>query len=283
MITIQPYQKVNAVELNMTRDMVIHTLGNPDKQVAGPNQSARLFWGEMEIEFQGNNLRSVAFDSKSELLLDGNRVSLFDTDTLQKENPHYQDNTYLFPKWGLMVYNVDNYQNGFEVRFFSPLFKDEFSTEKMSSVRYTDIHRKLSDPHPLFTIKPFHAVGPLVFGMNPKEVESLIGKPLDTITIRGELREKRKNINTVYNNTGKLIQVSFESFNGIFYEGVDISQTGHLTSLFTDKEAFINRSYTIFFDIGVAFQNFDKKGIKTIVVFNEEKVSFWKNLHMPIF
>src|SRR5690606_13665116 len=118
----------------MTRDMVIHTLGNPDKQVAGPNQSARLFWGEMEIEFQGNNLRSVAFDSKSELLLDGNRVSLFDTDTLQKENPHYQDNTYLFPKWGLMVYNVDNYQNGFEVRFFSPLFKDEFSTEKMSSV-----------------------------------------------------------------------------------------------------------------------------------------------------
>lgn len=283
MITLQPYQQVNDIELDMAYEAVIKKLGNPDNRLTGPNNAARLFWGDMEIEFQNSSIRSIAFNDKSKLVIGENAVSIFDIPTLQKENPYYYDNTYFFPKWGIMVYNVDDYQNGFEVRFFSSLFKDEFSKNDITSTQYSDVHRKLDDPHPFFIIKPYHAVGPLIFGMESKEVEALIGKPADAITIRGELREKRKNISTVYNGMGKLIQVSFENFDGLFYEGTDISLKGNLTPIFENKEAFINRSYTIYFYLGIAFQNFEKKDIRTVVVFSHEKVNFWKNLHMPIF
>lgn len=282
MITIQSYQKVNDVELNMDYPAVIKKLGNPDNKLTEPNGIQRLFWGEMEVEFQHSNIRSIAFNDVGKYIIDGKAVSLLDTNNLKSENPYYYDNTYFFPKWGIMVYNVDDYQNGFEVRFFSSSFKDEFSKSSVTATQYTDTLEKPDDPHPLFIIKPYHAAGPLVFGMASQEVETLLGTPLDTITIRGELREKRKNINTVYNAAGKLIQVSFENFDGVFYEGTDISSKGNLSPLFKDKEAFINRSYTIYFDLGIGFQNFNGKGIKTIVVFDQEKVNFWKNLHMPL-
>lgn len=101
--------------------------------------------------------------------------------------------------------------------------KYAFNMAEAAFIREASIDRIILMPEMLFELVPHSGAGNVRFGMTPREVEEIWGRPLRRTESLLRMFEERNGISLVYGITGELEAITFyETMKGITFKGVHI-------------------------------------------------------------
>ncbi|MGI0120190.1 hypothetical protein [Zooshikella sp. RANM57] len=134
---------------------------------------------------------------------------------------------------------------------------------------------------------PYVGVGPISFGMAPKEVEAVLGRP-DSISTSGrnELEEHRGEITIRYDSeTNGVVEISFGPESGLMLDGVYLYSSSDLTKYLLSKdphpvECF---GFLLYLNLGIAATGFHDgdEDQKAISVFQKGRWDSMKDNFTP--
>lgn len=75
----------------------------------------------------------------------------------------------------------------------------------------------------VFDIRPYHGVGPLVFGASPAEVHTVLGPPVRTRGSNDERIDTFQGFSVAYSEvSGQLVEAAFSSAMDVRFQGVNL-------------------------------------------------------------
>jgi len=281
-LKILPKIGINEVELSMTSSDLHNIIGKLDtKNVNG--KEFFQYQDDFIFHFVDDVLVSISVNNPKIIFLNTQKIDLMNESKqfLVKENPYIVDGCYVFPQYNMSIYGLDLPDDGIQLTIYADNQKNIY--EKEIRFQFRSLENQLINLK--YEITPYQSVGLLTFGMQPSEIEKILGIPLKISknNKRGITTENRTNSQAMYNAKGQLIQLAFNCKEEVFIDNKLVSKLGSKLYSLANEEYFINRNYKIYFKFGIALDNLGNLSSNDFIyIFSEEMVPYWKDIYRPL-
>lgn len=243
-----------------------------------------IFADGFKLEYTKNRLVAISFKDTFEFLIDGERADLnYGSGWLSRHNPYVDGENYIFPEFNIAVWGIMQNSKGNEITVYAHEIKNLYEKSLGSCIRYNELLSKNFIIDDVLVIDPYKGVGKMLFGDSSSAIIQQVGKPKKTAGNTTKSTLYWDNMILSFKED-KLIQVVLERPSHVMLNDENIADSGNYSKQFKNVETFINRSYTIVFDSGIAFSGYDDDafGAKTIIVFDASLKEFWSNTKRPL-
>lgn len=283
-LKILPKIGINEVKLSMTSSDLNNIIGELDTK----NVNGKEFYQYQDdyiFHFVDDVLVSFSVSNPKIIFLNTQKIDLMNESQqfLFKENPYYVDGCYIFPQYNMSIYGLDFPDDGIQLTIYADNQKNIYEKDIKVSFQFRSIENQQKNLK--YEITPYQSVGLLKFGMQPSEIEKILGIPLKISKNNktGITTENRTNSQAKYNEKGQLIQLALNCKEEVFIDNKLLSKLGSELDSLKSEEYFINRNYKIYFKFGIALDNLGNLSSNDFVyIFSEEMIPYWKNKYRPL-
>ncbi|WP_421662226.1 hypothetical protein [Lysinibacillus telephonicus] len=283
-LKILPKVGINKVKLTMTPDDLNNILGKLKRKSVNEREFY-LYQDDYIFHLVDDVLVSISVNNPKVISLNEQKIDLMNESKqfLFKENPYFVDGCYIFPDHNISIYGLDFPEDGIQLTLYSDKQKHIYEKDIKLGIQFRNIENQTINLK--YEIIPYQSVGLLKFGMEPSEIEKILGIPLKISknSKTGIVTENRTNSQAKYNEKGQLIQLALNCKEEVLIEDEMLSKYGSKLDILKNEDFFINRNYKIYFKFGIALDNLGNLSSNDFVyVFSEEMIPHWKNLYRPL-
>lgn len=283
-LKILPKIGINEVELSMTSSDLKNIIGELDKK----NVNGKEFYQYQDdyiFHFVDDVLVSISVSNPKIILLNTQKIDLMNESKkfLFEENPYFVDGCYIFPQYNMSIYGLDFPEDGVQLTIYSDNQKNIYEKDIKLGFQFRSIENQQKNLK--YEITSYQSVGSLKFGMQPNEIEKILGNPLKISknNKKGITTENRTNSQAMYNEKGQLIQLALNNKEEVFIDNKLLSKLGSKLDSLKNEEYFINRNYKIYFKFGFALDNLGNLSSNDFIyIFSEEMIPYWKDIYRPL-